>query len=83
MSSVKNALSFRCFKFIQIGMLIRMRAMKETESRKLVAGTEGGGGEENRERLVEESKLSTIRQVRSEDLMYNMVTLVDSTVLYN
>lgn len=84
MSSVKNALSFRCFKFIQIGMLIRMRAMKETERRKLVAGTGGRrAGGENKERLVKESKLSTIRQVRSEDLMYNVVTLVDSTVLYN
>ena len=41
------------------------------------------GAEGNRERLVKESKLSVIRQVRSEDLMYNMVIIVDNTVLYN
>lgn len=42
-----------------------------------------GSGGEDRERLVKESKLSVIRQVRFEDLMYNMVIIVDNTVLYN
>lgn len=68
MSSVKNA-----------------RVTKETDNRKLIAGAavRGDGSGEDRERLVKESKLSVIRQVRSEDLMYNMVIIVDNTVLYN
>ena len=32
--------------------------------------------ENNRERLVKGYKLSVIRRIRSEDLMYNMVTIV-------
>ena len=35
------------------------------------------------ERLVKGCKLSVIRLIRSGDLMYNMVTVTDSTVLYN
>ena len=37
----------------------------------------------SKERLVKGYKLSVIRQIRSEDLMYNMVTIADNTVLYN
>lgn len=64
---------------------LRMRVTKETDNRKLIAGAavRGDGSGEDRERLVKESKLSVIRQVRSEDLMYNMVIIVDNTVLYN
>lgn len=64
---------------------LRMRVTKETNNRKLIAGAavRGDGSGEDRERLVKESKLSVIRQVRSEDLMYNMVIIVDNTVLYN
>lgn len=65
---------------------LRLRVTKETDNRKLIAGAavrgDGSGGED-RERLVKESKLSVIRQVRFEDLMYNMVIIVDNTVLYN
>lgn len=65
---------------------LRLRVTKETDNRKLTAGAavrgDGSGGED-RERLVKESKLSVIRQVRFEDLMYNMVIIVDNTVLYN
>ena len=39
-----------------------------------------GGGTE---RSVKGYKLSAIRRIRSEDLMYNMVTIVDNTILYN
>lgn len=38
----------------------------------------GGGG--NRERLAKGYKLAVIRQIKSKDLMYNMVTTVDNTV---
>lgn len=49
MSSVQDIVNFRCLKFIQIGILNRMRAMKETKSRKVVAmGWERGGGEKGR-----------------------------------
>ena len=63
---------------------LRMRVTKETNNRKLIAGAavRGDGSGEDRERLVKESKLSVIRQVRSEDLMYNMVIIVDNTVLH-
>lgn len=43
---------------------------------------QGLEGEENRKRLVKGHKLSVIRRIRFEDLMYNMVTVVDNTVLY-
>ena len=41
----------------------------------------GGGG--NRERLVKVHKISVIRWISSEDLMYNTVIMVDNTALYN
>ena len=60
-----------------------MRVTKETDNRKLVTGAavrgDGCGGED-RERLAKESKLSVIRQVRSEALMYNMLTIFDNTI---
>ena len=34
-------------------------------------------------RLVKGYKLSVIRWISSEDLMYSIVTIVDNTVLYN
>lgn len=65
---------------------LRMRVTKETDNRKLVTGAavrgDGCGGED-RERLAKESKLSVIRQVRSEALMYNIVIIVGNTVLYS
>lgn len=39
--------------------------------------------ENNRERLVKGYRLSVIRQIRSEELVDNMVAIVDKTVLYN
>lgn len=54
----------------------------ETESKKVVPGVGGGGGT-NRERLVKGHKLSVIKWIRSGDLMYNLVTTVDNTALYN
>ena len=42
-----------------------------------------GVGVGNMESLVKGYKLSVIRWVRSEDPMYNMVTIVENTVLYN
>ena len=36
---------------------------------------------ENRERLVKWYELSVIRRIRSEDLMHNLLTMVDDTVL--
>ena len=42
-----------------------------------------GLGVWEKQRLVKEYKLSAIRFVRSEDLMYKMVSRVENTVLYN
>ena len=42
-----------------------------------------GWGQGNRERLVKRYKLSAVRGIRSEDVMYDMVTVVDNTVLQN
>lgn len=39
--------------------------------------------ENNRGRLVKGYRLSVIREIRSEDLLDNMVAIVDKTVLYN
>ena len=44
---------------------------------KWLPGGEGGG---NRRRLAKGYKLSGVRWIKSEDLMYNMVTVVDNTV---
>ena len=56
-------------------------------------GAGGRGVDRNRERLVKgyklslirqiRYKLSVIRQIRSEELTYNMVTIIVNTVLYN
>ena len=54
----------------------------ETESKKVVAWG-WGWGQGNRERLVKRYKLSAVRGIRSEDVMYDMVTVVDNTVLQN
>ena len=54
----------------------------ETESKKVVARG-WGWGQGNRERLVKRYKLSAVRGIRSEDVMYDMVTVVDNTVLQN
>lgn len=37
----------------------------------------------NRDRLVKGYKLLAIKQIRSENLMQNMVIIVDNTALYN
>ena len=42
-----------------------------------------GWGGRNRERLVKRYKLPVTRRIRSEDLTYNMMIIVDNTVLYN
>lgn len=80
MSSVKNASSCKYCKYIE------NESYKRTDNRKLVTGAavrgDGCGGED-RERLAKESKLSVIRQVRSEALMYNIVIIVGNTVLYS
>ena len=47
-----------------------------------MSGLEGGAGG-NRERWVKGFKLSAVRGIRSEDVMYDMVTVVDNTVLQN
>ena len=54
----------------------------ETESKKVVARG-WGWGQGNRERWVKRYKLSAVRGIRSEDVMYDMVTVVDNTVLQN
>ena len=46
-------------------------------------GFGGRGVGWNRERLVKGCKLSVVRWIKSEDLMYDMVTIADDTVLYN
>lgn len=46
-------------------------------------GCQGLGGRGNKVRLVKEYKLSTVRQMKSEDLLCNMMTAVDNTVLCN
>ena len=43
----------------------------------------GAGGGRNRKRLVKGYKLLLVRGTTSEDLMHDMVTIVDNTVLYN
>ena len=40
-------------------------------------------GEAKRERLIKRYKISVITGIRSEDLMYNMVTIVYNIVLYS
>ena len=86
MSEGKETFQLRMLQVANTLNTLRMRVMKETDSRKLVTGAavrgDGSGGED-RVRLVKESKLSVTRQVRSGDLMYNMVIIVDNTVLYN
>ena len=54
----------------------------ETESKKVVARG-WGSGQGNRERLVNWYKLWAVRGIRSEDLMYDMVTVVGNSVLQN
>ena len=44
---------------------------------------QGLGSGEKREKLVKAYKLSAIRWIKSEDLMYNMMTVVDNIVLYD
>ena len=51
-----------------------------TESGKVVTKGWGWG---IRERLVKGYKLSAIKWIRSSDLMYNMMIIVDNTILYN
>ena len=41
------------------------------------------GGRINKEKVVKEYKLSLIRRIRSEDLLCNVVTTVDNTLLFN
>ena len=54
----------------------------ETESKKVVARG-WGSGQGNRERLINRYKLWAVRGIRSEDLMYDMVTVVGNNVLQN
>ena len=56
---------------------------KKTTHRNREKCLPGVGGEGNRERLVKRYKLPFIRRIKSEDLMYNTVTILDNTVLYN
>lgn len=42
-----------------------------------------GGIGENKARLVKGYKLSLIRLIRSENLIYNMITIFDNTVWNN
>ena len=46
------------------------------------AGCQPLAGGENK-RLLKGYKLSSVRQMKSEDLIYNIVTTVDNTVLFN
>ena len=45
-----------------------------------MSGLKGGAGG-NRERWVKGFKLSAVRGIRSEAVMYDMVTMVDNTIL--
>ena len=56
---------------------------KVETGRKVVEKQLPGLGDGDMERLVKRYKLSTTSWIRFEDLMYNMVTIVDNTVLYN
>ena len=61
--------------------ILQFKKLKERENRKVVA-TGRGEADRNRERLVKGDKLLIIRWMKSEHLMYNMVAIVDNTVLY-
>lgn len=55
----------------------------ETEGRKLVSRGRKGAGNKMRRVGISRCKLSVIRYIGSEDLMYNMVTTIGNTMLCN
>ena len=63
-------------------VLTYMWNLNKLSSQKYSGGCQGLGGGGNGEMLIKGYKLPDIRRISSEDVIYSMVTIINSSVLY-
>lgn len=82
LSEIRQTEDNSCMASLMCGLLKKNKVkLIEMESKKVVV--RGAAGVGRRERLVKGYTFSAMRRISSEDLMDNMVTTVDTAVLYN
>ena len=66
-----------------ITLLWNLNKKWNSQKQRVESGCQGVGDRDNKEKLVKGNKYSFIRWIRSEDLMYDTMTIADNTVLYD